>query len=1263
MKRRIKLSTLLKRTVLAILAIVIVSVVLVYFVDKYNPTDNSYANKYDDSYWNQEVLSDFEYSEDIYARVNKYKWNNTKDYVAPWVADGLDEEQVTLKQRITYGRYKEEHEVITRVIVNLFKEYDALKKKQDVAKLWAEKTTDNSAKDWILSRFDYTEEEVLLQYEDKGAISEDIDDYDGVFKYVEYCGYNGSKVDLAEILKTKVTLEEVVTAIKENSSEEEFANFKEFDLLYLLLNDDDLYETVTDDDTIDAAEWILNRYGISEEVIERKYDSIGLMSENIDEFLSVFSYLEHCGFEGTYEEAVEILKTSERSNAILSGLKNNSDKSKFTNYKEFDLMYLLLLDSKIYNDICDFDYESYSALVSDYNYYYGLNEDVKSRQDTLLEWKAYYPTTLLGFGGLATDYPEKPALTVNKDNGNILEFWFNMYSTSFKLIEKTRSGEVVQTWLSNPEGDETANLKILNKQKSLINVSYSILKGQTGVYSTYEHSTSETNEYNDTLTPTYAVNVDAENNKIVVWYKIQKRGINYTNFPKYISAAKMEEYFKRNEQLVAEGAVTSTGEPVKLIKEDRTLYQQFCQVEGSFYTLIPAELTLSGQTVKNELNEFGYDYYEFNNTHDKMSGIERNVLFKCLYEYCGYTEDDLNSDNAEFDYQIDTSDPAYEIAIEYTLTENGLEATVPGNSIKEDPDYPLTYIDILPYFTATANGVEGYTVIPDGSGAILNHGNGKNYPKYQKRVYTTDLTNVSFVNTGSNDDLMFPMYSVINPVEGSGIVAYATSSGSQLQLTADVSGRTTSEFGNFNVNYFTAYLRESKVITVGTNSWERTQLTKWTNARVKDDITINYHLLNSDQLNYSAAAKQYRDILVDLYDLELNDKTLNPVLDMEVIGSYSFTDNFIGIPYTSKGTLTTYDQLQTIINTFEEKGVNNINAFYLGWRNEGLENTSFEKIKLSKKLGSKAKFEALLKSTSENVNIYPYVSFGELNKYQESFGKNHYTTHAVDGDLVKKQPYDLNSNVFDKTKDKIYILSPRYYVSFAEALAKSYSEVTNNYDYIAIDKMGSELSGDYRKGKETFKVDAVRNQITSLETLTNSGIKNITLYKPYEYAFKYVDNAKNIPYQATQYEILDYSVPFYQLVVNGLFDYSGESFNANSEKGMMEHLMRMIETGSNMSFTFSYESSEKLLQTDYNSYYYTMYTDWVETVEDVYSKLVELGIYGGELVSHECVSTNVYKVTYRTAKEDIVVYLNYTRNYYTADDGTVVPYKSYKLAE
>ena len=1184
MRKRIKLSTLLKRTVLVLLLVIVVSVVLVYFVDKYSPTANAAVNKYDDAYWNQEVLEDFEYSEDIYARINEYNMNH-KDYKTPWEKEGLT--SATDEMLADCGRYTEEHYIFTKDIYSQYEYYNKLKSEQDIIKEWADRTTENSVYDWIFARFEIVKEDIT---------EADLDDF----------------------------------AVADKNSK----NYKDY---------------------ID-----------------------------IEEFEDALDLVTYCYVEIEYEELVFILKTNKNISGIKSALRNKcvdpvdadgnailgsngkpiEAKTVFDKcFYELSLAYLISIDEQLYEDICEFDADGYKVLAENYNYYKPLYDTAEQHVKTLTQWKNYYPTTLLGYGGIATDYANKPTLSFTAEDGNTLELWFNMYTTSFKLVKVDQEGNVLQTWLSNPEGDSGVNNDILTKQKSILNISYSVLKGQTDIYSTYEHSVSETNIYNDKLTPSYAVNVDVENNKLVVWYKLEKRGINYTNFPKYISATKMGEYLERNKKLAEEGATTSTGEAIIDIRSNDKLYREFCKTDQSYYKLVPAVLTLKGEEVVNPNNEFGFDYYELSTKHSSMSGIVRDTLYKCLYEYSGYTEEDLLDDNNQFNYEVNTADPSYSIAIEYTLTENGLDVTVPGNSIKEDPAYPLTYIDILPYFTATANGVEGYTIIPDGSGAILNHANGKIYSKYQKRVYTTDLTQTSYVNTGSNDDLMFPMYGVINTGNSSGMLVYATSAGAQLQLTADISGRATSEFGNFSVNYFTAYLRESKKIYVGTASYEKKELTKWTAARVEDDISLTYRVLEQDQLNYSSVAKQYRDILIEMYGIDNKDTTTTPVLDMDVIGSYSYTENFIGIPYTSKGTLTTVDELNKMIEEFKSQGVTNINAFYLGWRDEALSNTSFEKIKLSKKLGSKAKFKALFADDNDSVNVYPYVSFGELNSYQESFGKNHYTTHAVDGSVVSKQPYDLSSNVFDKTKEKIYILSPRYYVSFAETLADSYSKVTNNYNYIAVDKMGSALSGDYRKGKETFKLDAVKNQITSLDALMNSGINNITLYKPYEYAFKYVSNAKEIPYQTTRYEILDYSIPFYQLVVNGLFDYSGESFNANSEKGATEHVMRMIETGSNMSFTFSYDSSEKLLQTDYNYYYYTLYTDWLETVKDVYDELNALGIYNGELVAHECISANIFKVTYATADGDVVIYLNYTRNDYIAADGTEVPFKNYAVVK
>ena len=106
--------------------------------------------------------------------------------------------------------------------------------------------------------------------------------------------------------------------------------------------------------------------------------------------------------------------------------------------------------------------------------------------------------------------------------------------------------------------------------------------------------------------------------------------------------------------------------------------------------------------------------------------------------------------------------------------------------------------------------------------------------------------------------------------------------------------------------------------------------------------------------------------------------------------------------------------------------------------------------------------------------------------------------------------------------------------------------------------------------------------------------------------------------------------------------------------------MHVIETGSNLAYTFTYESSDKLLQTDYKSYFYTLYSNWVTDVEYMYETLDELNIYKGTLYAHERLDESIYKVTYKVNNKDVVVYLNYSRNNYTAADGTVVSATSFQ---
>ena len=193
-----------------------------------------------------------------------------------------------------------------------------------------------------------------------------------------------------------------------------------------------------------------------------------------------------------------------------------------------------------------------------------------------------------------------------------------------------------------------------------------------------------------------------------------------------------------------------------------------------------------------------------------------------------------------------------------------------------------------------------------------------------------------------------------------------------------------------------------------------------------------------------------------------------------------------------------------------------------------------------------------------------------------------------------------------------------------------------------------------------FKINAIQEQIRSLE-LVAKNIQNINLYQPYDYAFEFISHAKDVPFESTQKELLDYSIPFYQLVINGMFDYSGESINMNIEKTIDYHIMKLIETGSNPQFTFTYDSSSELIKTNYNYYYNTEYSNWLHEVQTIYDTLVDLDIYSCQLVAHEKLDTNVFKVTYSDgAGKQINIILNYSLASVNIPGVGTIAAKSYK---
>ncbi|MFA7076274.1 MAG: DUF5696 domain-containing protein, partial [Candidatus Izemoplasmatales bacterium] len=168
---------------------------------------------------------------------------------------------------------------------------------------------------------------------------------------------------------------------------------------------------------------------------------------------------------------------------------------------------------------------------------------------------------------------------------------------------------------------------------------------------------------------------------------------------------------------------------------------------------------------------------------------------------------------------------------------------------------------------------------------------------------------------------------------------------------------------------------------------------------------------------------------------------------------------------------------------------------------------------------------------------------------------------------------------------------------------------------------------------------------------------------PNLYALKFANSITDVDLEASNYQIITYSVPFYQLVFSGLIDYSGKSFNTDDKYSYRYHVMKAIETGSNISMTWSYESTVELLETEYSKYYSTLYEYWLDTLKATYNELNNLGVYSETLINHEILTSDglVTMSTYENGKKIIFNYRDYSysgnnyivaaNDYYVVEEG------------
>ncbi|MBR1862273.1 MAG: hypothetical protein IJ796_10540 [Lachnospiraceae bacterium] len=626
----------------------------------------------------------------------------------------------------------------------------------------------------------------------------------------------------------------------------------------------------------------------------------------------------------------------------------------------------------------------------------------------------------------------------------------------------------------------------------------------------------------------------------------------------------------------------------------------------------------------------------------------RKQRFEEAFEGAGYTYDDYLADK-ELDMSESTSDnPVFNLDMIIRLSGNEMVVEIPFNSIEYDPDTPVYTVTPLPYFGAGGKEDEGFMLVPEGGGAVINYNNGKvSQADYYANLYGWDM-DLRREYVIHNTRAYFNAFG--QSCDDSSYICIMEDGSSYGAVMATVGGKV-NEY-NFTSAKYSLCQREQFDISEIAGS----DVYAYLEGLPQDEsIVQRYRFIAKG--DYVDMAYAYRDYLETEYGqyMSLNDYDQAPVT-VEIVGAIDKKQQVLGVPVTRPLKLTSYREAAEMIRDLDNEGLGNLSVKFTGWCNGGVSQKLLKKINLIGALGSKKDF-VYLNDTAKEVGVDLYLD-GITQYEHRSNIFNGFFSYRDAARLLTKERAELFefSHVTYKAREgfKSYYL---LHTPLAMKMANNLVDYSVKYGAgVSFQDIGMDISSDFYK-KATYSREAVKTLNTDLlKSLDDRGAK-LMINMGNDYAVPYADVVTNMDLKGSGYTIIDEEVPFYQIAVHGYINYTGEPVNicGNDE----EELLKSAEYGAGLNFTLMSESSFALQKTLYPEYYGAEYASWKSRMVDMCTRYnEELGhTFNQEMTDHEVLSDYVRCTTYADGTK---VYVNYSyAEDFTAPDGTVVPTRDY----
>ncbi|MBE9915427.1 hypothetical protein G8C92_15510 [Paenibacillus donghaensis] len=618
-----------------------------------------------------------------------------------------------------------------------------------------------------------------------------------------------------------------------------------------------------------------------------------------------------------------------------------------------------------------------------------------------------------------------------------------------------------------------------------------------------------------------------------------------------------------------------------------------------------------------------------------------------VLEAAGYTAEDAARDNKEngVGEAAASEEAEFTVPVVYSLDGANLVVSVPAKELKASKAYPIASLQVLKFFGAADAGKQGYIFVPDGSGALIRLNNNKrNAEPYSLPVYGNNGTFDVKEQIQTNEVSRLPVFGLKqNDHALLGIIEDGEAGAS---ITADISGRNDSYntvSSKFEVTAMDYYTLSSGTKTSAVPMFET--------GKYQGNFQVRYAFLAGPSADYTGMAAAYRNYLAGKYKLQPLQASADAPFVLELEGAFRKNKSFLGIPYKSTESLTTFDEAKEILEQLKAAGVKAIDLRFVGWFNGGIRHSSPSDLSVAGVLGGKKGFLQLAEYMKENgFGFYPDTAF--LEKYKGSSGA------AMLLDRGKAEVYGYNpvTHAKDTSKFSHYILAPAQLPKQVNGFLKDYAKL--GAPGLSLRDLGREVHSDFNPDHPVSRQDSLFTSVKELEVLQKQA-GALMVEGGNAYSLPFAQTIVNAPMRSSRLNITDEEIPFYQIALHGYFDLAGAPYNMDELQNPRLSMLKSLETGSAVYYQWFASDASKVKDTDYNDLYALSYRNWLDEAVRLYQEAnpVLAKVRSQVITSHRQLAPGVVRTVYQNG---VSVTINYNQTA-VAVDGLQLQPQSYRV--